>query len=109
MADTQSGFRLLFRELLAELIDRVTWKGYESESEVLWRAIELNRKVASVEITTIYIDGNRGSQFDAWRDSGRIASVFARQLRWTVSMAMLDFTLCSERSCFRDGRSFRGE
>ena len=73
------------------LIDRVTWKGYESESEVLWRTIELNRKVASVAITTIYIDGNRGSQFDAWRDSGRIASVFTRQLRWTVSMAMLDF------------------
>ena len=35
--DTQSGFRLLSRALVAELIDRVTWKGYESESEVLWR------------------------------------------------------------------------
>ena len=93
VADTQSGFRLLSRALVAELIDRVSWKGYESESEALWRTIELDRKVASAEITTIYIDGNRGSQFDAWRDSGRIASVFARQLRWTVSMAMLDFAV----------------
>ena len=41
VADTQSGFRLLSAPLLAELIDRVTWKGYESESEVLWRTLAL--------------------------------------------------------------------
>jgi putative flippase GtrA len=91
VADTQSGFRLLSRALVADLIDRVAWRGYESESEVLWRTLALDRAVSAVEISTIYIDGNRGSQFDAWRDSCRIASVFARQLRWTVSMAILDF------------------
>jgi glycosyltransferase involved in cell wall biosynthesis len=91
VADTQSGFRLVSRQLLADLIDRVTWKGYESESEVLWRAIALDRTVSAVEISTIYIDGNRGSQFDPWRDSARIAAVFTNQLRWTVSMAILDF------------------
>jgi hypothetical protein len=90
VADTQSGFRLISCSLLAELIDRVTWKGYESESEVLWRAIALDRTIAAAGISTIYIDGNRQTGFEPWRDSARIASVFTRQLRWTVSMAMLD-------------------
>ena len=89
--DTQSGFRLLTVSLAATLLDRVTWKGYESESEVLWRTLALGRPVAAAPIATIYLDGNRGSQFDAWRDSRRIAAVFTRSLRWTVSMAGLDF------------------
>ena len=93
VADTQSGFRLLALPLLGELIDRVSWKGYESESEVLGWTLALNRTVSGVEISTIYIDGNRASQFNAWRDSVRIASVFARQLRWTVGMAVLDFAV----------------
>jgi glycosyltransferase involved in cell wall biosynthesis len=93
VADTQSGFRLLSSDLLSQLIDRVRWKGYESESEVLWRTIELNRPIAAVEISTIYIDSNQRSQFDPWRDSTRIASVFTRQLRWTVGMAVLDFAV----------------
>ena len=33
----------LSRRLVAELIDRVTWNGYESESEVLWRTLALGR------------------------------------------------------------------
>jgi glycosyltransferase involved in cell wall biosynthesis len=93
VADTQSGFRLLTLPLVAALIDRVTWKGYEAESEVLWRALALDRTVSAVEISTIYIDGNRRTRFNPWRDSVRIASVFTRQLRWTVGMALLDFTV----------------
>jgi len=89
--DTQSGFRLLSKSLVATLIDRVTWRGYESESEVLWRTLALDRPFAASPISTIYLDGNRGSQFDAWRDPRRIAAVFTRALRWTVSMAALDF------------------
>jgi glycosyltransferase involved in cell wall biosynthesis len=93
VADTQSGFRLLTLPLLDALIDRVTWRGYESESEVLWRTLALGRGVSAVEISTIYIDGNRRTRFNPWRDSVRIASVFTRQLRWTVSMAILDFAV----------------
>ena len=93
VADTQSGFRLLSFPLVTALIDRVTWKGYETESEVLWRALALEGTVSAVEISTIYVDGNRRTQFNAWRDSARIASVFTGQLRWTVSMAMLDFAI----------------
>jgi glycosyltransferase involved in cell wall biosynthesis len=89
--DTQSGFRLLAMPLVAALIDRVTWQGYESESEVLWRTLALDRPMAAAPISTIYLDGNRGSQFDAWRDSCRIAAVFTESLRWTVGMAALDF------------------
>ena len=90
VADTQSGFRVLSRRLVSDLLDRVTWKGYETESEVLWKSIALGYRVASVRISTIYIDENRRSQFDAWRDSTRIASVFAREIAWTVATAALD-------------------
>ena len=68
----------------------MTWKGYETESEVLWKSIALGYRVASVRISTIYIDENRRSQFDAWRDSSRIASVFANEIAWTVATAALD-------------------
>lgn len=90
VADTQSGFRVLSRRLVSDLLDRVTWKGYETESEVLWKSIALGYRVASVRISTIYIDENRRSQFDAWRDSSRIASVFANEIAWTVATAALD-------------------
>jgi hypothetical protein len=93
VADTQSGFRLLSLPLVGELIDRVTWKGYESESEVLWRTLALNRSVSAVEITTIYFEGNRGSHFHGWRDSARIAALFSPQILWTVSTAMLDLAV----------------
>jgi hypothetical protein len=90
VADTQSGFRLLSRRLLVDLIDRVTWQGYESESELLWKALARGYTVAAVGVSTIYIDGNRASQFEAWRDSLRIAAVFAREISWTVGTAALD-------------------
>ncbi len=93
VADTQSGFRLLSVPLLRELIDTVTWKGYESESEVLWRTLALRRRISVVEIATIYLEGNRGTQFKPWRDSARIAGVFSWSIGWTVSMAMLDFAV----------------
>ena len=38
----------------------------------------------------------------------RIASVFARQLRWTVSMAMLDFARVRSARAFGIGRALRG-
>ena len=93
VADTQSGFRALSLPLVAALIDRVSWKGYESESAVLWQTIALERTLSAAAISTIYIDGNRRSQFNALRDSVRIASVFAGPLRWTVTMAMLDLAV----------------
>jgi glycosyltransferase involved in cell wall biosynthesis len=93
VADTQSGFRLFTRPLLSALLGNVTWKGYETESEVLGKALALGYDVEAVEISTIYLDGNSRSQFNPWRDSARIASVFKHQLRWTVSMAMLDFLI----------------
>ncbi len=91
VADTQSGFRLFARASLPALLASVTWRGYETESEVLGKALALGYDVSAVEIPAIYLDGNKRTQFNAWRDSTRIASVFRRQLAWTVSMAMLDF------------------
>jgi glycosyltransferase involved in cell wall biosynthesis len=91
IAETQSGYRLFSARLIADLLDRVTWTRYETESEILGRTIEQGFGISSVEISTIYFDGNRRSTFDAWRDSARIASVFRRQIEWTVSAAAFDF------------------
>jgi putative flippase GtrA len=90
VADTQSGFRLLSMRLVADLLDRVRWKRYETESEVLWKTLAQGYRVAGTRIRTIYIDENRGSQFLPWRDSSRIASVFSREIAWTVGTAALD-------------------
>jgi hypothetical protein len=93
VADTQCGFRLMSKRLVASILDRVQWTGYEAASDVLWRALPGPGPVAAVPIATIYIDGNRGSRFDAWRDSARIAGVFAPQIAWTVAMAWLDIAI----------------
>jgi hypothetical protein len=91
VADTQSGFRLFTRAALPALLANVTWRGYETESDMLGKALALGYDVSAVEIPAVYLDGNKRTQFNAWRDSTRIASVFRRQLAWTVSMATLDF------------------
>lgn len=95
VADTQCGFRLLSAPLLHSLLGRVSWRGYETESQVLWRALEERWTIVPVPVSTIYLDGNRRSQFRAWRDSTRIAAVFAPQIAWTVAMAGLDLALFS--------------
>ena len=54
--DTQSGFRLFSQSLAEALLTAVAWRRYETEAEILTKAVSLGYTVATVEIPTIYFD-----------------------------------------------------
>lgn len=74
VSDSQCGFRLYGRELLART--PVTPGRYEVETEIVVRACRLGFRVAEVEIPTVY--GEEKSQIRAMRDVPRIFGTLAR-------------------------------
>jgi glycosyltransferase involved in cell wall biosynthesis len=80
ISDTQSGLRLLSRELAAALLGAVRWRRYETELDVLSKTLALGFTVATVEINTIYFDQNRRTHFNPFWDSLRVFAVLFRQI-----------------------------
>lgn len=76
--DTQCGFRLIRKEVLARL-DLKTIK-YETETEILIKASRLGFKIESVPIQTIYL--NEKSHINPFVDSLRFIGFIAKEL-WT--------------------------
>ncbi len=74
VADSQCGFRLYRRRLLAQT--PITPGRYEVESEVIVRAARLGFRLAQVPIPTVY--GTEASQIRTTRDVPRIVGVLAR-------------------------------
>lgn len=66
--DTQTGLRSFTDELMDLLID-VEGDRYEYEMNVLLKCSSQKIKIKEIEITTIYIDNNSGSHFNAIKDS----------------------------------------
>lgn len=80
--DTQSGFRLHSRRFVERIVEAVPGGRYETEMEILVRAVREGYTVASAPIATIYEEGNRSSHFDNVRDSFRIYKrLFAASFR----------------------------
>lgn len=69
--DTQTGLRAFSDKLIDLLID-VKGDRYEYEMNVLLKCSSNKIKIKEVEITTIYIDNNSNSHFNAIKDSIRI-------------------------------------
>ncbi len=67
--DTQSGYRILSRRFLEEVLPGVKGGRYETEMELLGKAIGGGYMVTSVPIQTIYEEGNVSSHFHKIRDS----------------------------------------
>jgi hypothetical protein len=88
--DTQSGFRLLSTRLASALLDAVSWRRYETEAEILSKAVTLGYNVATVEIPTIYFDGNRRTHFDPLWDSIRVFAVLGRTTLTSLAITALD-------------------
>ena len=78
ISDTQCGFRLFKKELLAGL--RLKTSKYETESEILIRAARLGFRIVSVPIKTIY----RGekSQINPLLDTWRFLKLVAQESLW---------------------------
>ena len=76
--DTQSGLRAFDREFLRDVVERIKGGRYETELEILLLALRERRRIGSVPIPTVYLDGNRLSHFRPIVDSGRIYSALFR-------------------------------
>lgn len=81
LPDTQSGFRLLSRSFAQTVLDTVPGGRYETEMEVIIRAIRLKCRIENVPIATIYEEANRSSHFRKLADSFRIYARLLRSLR----------------------------
>jgi glycosyltransferase involved in cell wall biosynthesis len=73
-ADTQSGFRAHSRAFAEEILRRIRGTRYELELRVLLLALTQRRRIATVPIPTLYIQGNRSSHFRPLADSIRIGA-----------------------------------
>ena len=78
LPDTQCGFRILSRPFLESIVTTIQGGRYETEMEIIIKAIRENRKIASVPISTIYETGNPSSHFRKFHDSYRIYSRLIR-------------------------------
>jgi len=82
LPDTQCGYRMLSRRFAEDLLAHVAGGRYETEMEMLVRAIRGGYRVTSLPIQTIYEQGNRSSHFHKIEDSVRIyARLFRALLR----------------------------
>lgn len=72
--DTQCGYRLIHRRLLAEC--RLLSRRYDIESELVLEAALRRARIMSVPITAIY--GGERSQIHPWRDTWRFVRLVSR-------------------------------
>ncbi len=77
--DTQSGLRAFDRDFVREIVETIEGGRYETELEVLLLALQQGRRIGSVTIPTVYLDGNRLSHFRPLIDSWRI---YRTLFRW---------------------------
>lgn len=72
IADTQSGYRLHSRRFLEDVLRTVGGGRYETETEILVKAVLQGYRVVCEPIQTLYETGNPTSHFRRFRDSMRI-------------------------------------
>ncbi|MBN2311152.1 MAG: glycosyltransferase family 2 protein [Candidatus Hydrogenedentes bacterium] len=89
--DTQSGYRIHSRRLLEDLLPSLRGGRYETETELLVRAVREGYCVVSSPIATIYEEGNPSSHFGKLRDPFRIyRRLFVTALRRSRRRATRD-------------------
>lgn len=77
-SDSQSGLRIYS----AKALDRLKWKsnGYEYTSEMLWRAKQLELKIAEYPIRAIYTQYSRSKGQNNWNAINIVKSLFKRRI-----------------------------
>ncbi|MDR0396159.1 MAG: bifunctional glycosyltransferase family 2/GtrA family protein [Oscillospiraceae bacterium] len=75
--DTQTGLRGLPASSLPDMM-RLPGERYEYEMNMLLQLKEMKLELAEEPIETVYIDGNKGSHFNALRDAARIMAALMR-------------------------------
>jgi glycosyltransferase involved in cell wall biosynthesis len=78
LPDTQSGYRLISRAYLEKELPKIQGGRYETEMEMIAKAIRGDYRLISVPIQTLYEEGNPSSHFRVIRDSFRIYSTLLK-------------------------------
>ncbi|MCF7806757.1 MAG: glycosyltransferase family 2 protein [Simkaniaceae bacterium] len=73
--DTQSGMRGFSHHFVRDLVKKIAGGHYEMEFKCLLIALKQQRKIASIEIPTVYINKNKSSHYSILRDSFKILGV----------------------------------
>ena len=81
LPDTQSGYRIHGRKFVEGILDAVEGGRYETEMEIIVKAVKQDYKVVSVPIQTVYEEGNASSHFKKVSDSIAIYKRLFRAVR----------------------------
>jgi len=86
--------RALERSFAAEVVRLIQGRRYETELHILLLALEQRRRICTVPIPTVYLDGNRSSHFRPVTDSLRI---YWALLGWLLYPRQRGLSSCSLR------------
>lgn len=92
ISDTQTGLRVVPRELIPRLLT-IPANRYEFEMEMLLSARKSGVAVRQHPIATVYFDNNRGSHFNPLVDSFKIYFVLLRFMMSSLLTAGVDITV----------------
>ena len=93
ITDTQTGMRLLSRRFSEMVIETIRPGRFEFEMDMLVLATRRLPALHSVEINTIYFDGNKSSKFRPLLDSYRVLSVFFKYGMVSIASFLIDYLL----------------
>ena len=91
--DTQTGMRLLSKPFARRVYDDVKPGRYETEMDMLILAVQSLARIDSVEIRTIYLDGNSATKFRALTDSWRVLARLVRYTLVSIASFLIDYLL----------------
>ena len=91
--DTQTGMRLLSKLFAQRVYDEVRPGRYETEMDMLILAVHSLARIDSVEIRTIYLDGNSATKFRPLIDSWRVLARLVRYTLVSIVSFLIDYLL----------------
>ena len=90
--DTQTGLRGIPAELIPEMID-LQGDRYEYEMNMLLKLRDWGITPYEVGITTIYLNNNKGSHFNAFKDGMRISARILKYAAGSILSFLLDYAV----------------
>lgn len=93
VSDTQTGLRGMSMELIREHFAMTKGERYEYEMNMLLEARDYRIPVQEFPIRTIYIEKNKTSHFNPFRDSIRIYKIFVKFMLSSFSSFLIDILM----------------
>ena len=93
VSDTQTGLRGMSTELAREHFSTTKGERYEYEMNMLLEAKDYRIPIREFSIETIYLEDNKSSHFNPFRDSIRIYKVFIKFMLSSFSSFLIDILM----------------